>query len=190
MLETLTAPIALADFLELPETQPASEYIDGQILQKPMPKGKHSRIQSKLTAFINAVTEPLKSASAFTELRCTFDGRSIVPDIAVFSWERIPKDESGEIADRFLLAPDWVVEILSPDQSHAQLFKKLRHCFQHGTIAGWIIDPANKSVMIYRPGQEALLFDLEEMPDRPLPIPEFVGELTLTSEVLFSWLAL
>jgi Uma2 family endonuclease len=189
MVQTLAAPIDLADFLALPETQPASEYIDGQILQKPMPKGKHSRIQSKLTAFINAVTEPLKTASAFTELRCTFDGRSIVPDISVFAWERIPRDEAGEVADRFLLAPDWAIEILSPDQSHAQLFKKLRHCFQHGTTAGWIIDPTDKGIMIYRPGQEALFFDLEDG-DRPLPLPDFATELTLTPELLFSWLAI
>jgi Uma2 family endonuclease len=32
--------LTLAAFLELPETKPASEYIDGQIIQKPMPPGK------------------------------------------------------------------------------------------------------------------------------------------------------
>ncbi len=189
MVQTLAAPIALAAFLALPETQPPSEYIDGQIVQKPMPKGKHSRIQSKLTAFINAVTEPLKTASAFTELRCTFDGRSIVPDIAVFTWAQIPRDPAGEIADRFLVAPDWAIEILSPDQSHAQLFKKLRHCFEHGTQAGWIIDPTEKTLMIYQPGHEALLFDLDAA-DRPLPMPEFAAEVSLTPQILFSWLSL
>lgn len=189
MVQTLAAPINLADFLALPETQPASEYIDGQILQKPMPKGKHSIIQVELAAAINAVIRSRKQGLAFTELRCTFDGRSIVPDISVFAWARIPRDEAGEVADRFLLAPDWAIEILSPDQSHAQLFKKLRHCFQHGTTAGWIIDPADKGIMIYRPGQEALFFDLEDG-DRPLPLPEFAGELNLTAELLFSWLAI
>ncbi|MFM6138504.1 MAG: Uma2 family endonuclease, partial [Sphaerospermopsis kisseleviana] len=40
--------ISLTDFLKLPETKPASEYIDGNIYQKPMPKGKHSAIQTFL----------------------------------------------------------------------------------------------------------------------------------------------
>ena len=35
----------LEEFLKLPETKPASEYIDGKIYHKPMPKGKHSTLQ-------------------------------------------------------------------------------------------------------------------------------------------------
>jgi Uma2 family endonuclease len=38
--------LSLSEFLELPETKPASEYIDGKIYQKLMPKGKHSAIQT------------------------------------------------------------------------------------------------------------------------------------------------
>ncbi|NES46655.1 Uma2 family endonuclease, partial [Moorena sp. SIO2C4] len=34
--------VSLEAFIKLPETKPASEYIDGQIVQKPMPQGKHS----------------------------------------------------------------------------------------------------------------------------------------------------
>lgn len=36
--------ISLAEFLQLPETKPASEYINDQVDQKPMPKRKHSLI--------------------------------------------------------------------------------------------------------------------------------------------------
>jgi Uma2 family endonuclease len=32
--------LSLTEFLELPETQPASEYINGQIYQKPMLKSE------------------------------------------------------------------------------------------------------------------------------------------------------
>ena len=42
--------------------------------------------------------------------------RSIVPDIAVFKWSRIPFDDKGEIPNDFLLCPDWVIEILSSEQ--------------------------------------------------------------------------
>ncbi len=36
--------LSLQEFLQQPETKPASEYIDGEIIQKPMPKGRHSRL--------------------------------------------------------------------------------------------------------------------------------------------------
>ena len=33
-----TVRLTLEDFLQLPETKPASEYIEGEITQKPLPK--------------------------------------------------------------------------------------------------------------------------------------------------------
>lgn len=48
MTTTLYKLITLEEFLKLPETKPASEFINGRIYQKPMPQGKHSRIQLKL----------------------------------------------------------------------------------------------------------------------------------------------
>ena len=41
--------LSLEAFLAFPETQPASEYAHGFIIQKPMPKGKHSTIQFELS---------------------------------------------------------------------------------------------------------------------------------------------
>jgi Uma2 family endonuclease len=52
MIQTPTKPITLEEFLKLPETEPSSEYIDGQILQKPMPQGKHSTIQTELSTTV------------------------------------------------------------------------------------------------------------------------------------------
>nr|MBA2748970.1 Uma2 family endonuclease [Tatlockia sp.] len=70
--------ITLDEFLKLPETKPYSEYIKGQIFQKPMPQGKHSQLQGKLVTALNNVGEAKQTALAFPELRCTFGGRSIV----------------------------------------------------------------------------------------------------------------
>jgi len=50
-----------------------------------MPQGKHSTIQIELASAINQVGKPQKLAYALTELRCTFGGGSIVPDIAVLN---------------------------------------------------------------------------------------------------------
>ena len=116
MTITLSPSVSLEEFLNLPETKPASEYINGEIIQKPMPKGRHSRLQGKLCSVINEIVEPSKIAYAFPELRCTFGGRSIIPDVTVFLWEYISFAEDGEIPDDFQRAPDWTIEILSPEQ--------------------------------------------------------------------------
>lgn len=86
MLKTSSESISLEAFLNLPETKPAAEYINGEIIQKPLPKTRPSRLQGKLTTVINPVVESERIAYAFPELRCTFGGRSIVPDIAILRW--------------------------------------------------------------------------------------------------------
>jgi Uma2 family endonuclease len=185
MVQVPSKPLTLAEFLQLSETKPASEYIDGQIIQKPMPQGKHSAIQGELVPAINGVVKPQHIARAFPELRCTFGDRSLVPDIVVFIWSRVPRDENGEVANTFLGAPDWTIEILSPEQSQTKVTKNILHCLKHGTQMGWLIDPDEKTVFVYSPQQEPEVFD---EPDKVLPMPSFASELHLTIKDLFAWL--
>lgn len=177
--------LTLTEFLQQPETTPASEYLDGQIIQKPIPQGKHSLIQGELVPFINGVVKRQRIARAFPELRCTFGDRSIVPDIAVFRWERLPRDGDGEIANTFSLAPDWTIEILSPSQSHTKVTKNILHCLKHGSQMGWLIDPHERTVFIYQPRQEIAVFDQS---DNLLLMPDFMAEQALTIDELFGWL--
>lgn len=58
MVQTSAKSLTLDQFLKLPETKPASEFIDGRIIQKPMPQGKHSTIQGDLGAEINRILNP------------------------------------------------------------------------------------------------------------------------------------
>lgn len=177
--------LTLEQFLELPETKPAREYINGQVIQKTMTQGKHSILQGELKATINRALKPKSIARAFPELRCTFGGRSIVPDIAVFGYDRIPTDDNGEISNSFLTAPDWTIEILSPDRSQTKVTKNILHCLRHGTDLSWLVDPLDKSVFIYRPKQEIEVFD--EL-DVMLPVPSFAIDLQLTITDLFTYL--
>jgi Uma2 family endonuclease len=183
MTTTLDQQITLAEFLKLPETKPASEFINGRIYQKPMPQGKHSRLQLKLCNAVNQVAEEQQIALAFPELRCTFGGRSIVPDVTVFSWERIPFDAEGEVENVFALHPDWTIEILSPDQNATKVISNILHCLRHGTQLGWFIDPDERLVIVFLPGQQLI----EMTGDDRLPVPEFL-ELELTVAQVFGWL--
>ncbi|MEO6860856.1 MAG: Uma2 family endonuclease [Microcoleus sp.] len=176
--------IALEEFLKLPETEPASDLIDGEIIQKTMPQGEHSRLQGKFCAVINQIVETPKIAYAFPELRCTFGGASIVPDIAVFRWARIPIQSSGRIANRFDIHPDWSIEILSPEQSQTKVLSKLLHCSRNGTELGWLMYPEEESILAVFPGQKVELYKGTAQ----LPILSGI-ELELTVETVFSWLS-
>ncbi|WP_107668670.1 Uma2 family endonuclease [Cyanothece sp. BG0011] len=184
-VNSIKGNLTLAKFLELPETKPANEYINGKIEQKPMPQGKHSILQRELTFAITIALKTQKIGQAFPELRCTFDGRSIVPDIAVFRQERIPRDNDGQVANSFQLPPDWIIEILSPQQSHSKVIRNILHSLDNGTQMGWLLDPEEFLIFVYYGDKSVQLF---ERPERILPVPEFAERLQLTVGEIFAWL--
>jgi Uma2 family endonuclease len=184
MVQTPIKPITLEEFLAMPETKPASEYIDGQVIQKPMPQGQHSIIQFKLAARLDLAFES-HAAEAFTELRCTFGGQALIPDLSVFESARVPRDDEGTIKNVFSITPDWTIEILSPGQSAPKVLKNINHCLAHGTQMGWLIDPESKSVTISRTGQNILILD---NPIDVLPVPEFARVVELSIGTVFGWL--
>ncbi|MEA5508176.1 Uma2 family endonuclease [Crocosphaera sp. UHCC 0190] len=187
MIQTSNKSLTLDEFLQLPETKPSKEYINGQIIQKPMPQGKHSRIQGKLVSTIETLATQSSLAIALPELRCSFGERSIVPDVVVLKWERIPRDEDGDIANICLTYPDWTIEILSPNQNPIKVTGNILYCLNHGTCLGWLIDPETKSILVFLPQQQPLF--LENSEDN-LPVPEFLAELKLTVGDVFNWLKL
>lgn len=185
MVQTPTKLLSLDEFLALPETEPGSEYINGKISQKPMPQGKHSIIQRELSFALTLAFRPTGIAQAFPELRCTFGGRSIIPDITVFRSERIPCDLDGQVANSFNLPPDWTIEILSPSQSYSRVTLNVIHCLNHGSELGWIIDPAESLIFTYGSGKLVSVF---EDPSERLPTPQFAEAVKLTQGEVFSWL--
>ena len=185
MVQAPVKAITLVEFLQLPETKPASEYIDGRVSQKPMPQGKHSVLQGEIVSNFSGALKQGKVAYAFPELRCTFGGRSIIPDVVVLLWANIPLDEDGEVANEINQAPDWVIEILSPQQSPTKVVKNIKHCLQSGAQLGWLIDPAEQTVFVYFPDQRVLVFD---QASELLPMPDFANKLDVTVGELFGWL--
>jgi Uma2 family endonuclease len=176
-------PITIEEFLQLPETEPASEFINGKIIQKPMPQGEHSQLQIDLCETINQIAKPQKIAKAFPELRCVFGGLAIIPDITVFRWERIPRLSSGRIANRFEIYPDWAIEILSPDQKYKQVLAKLLHCAEYGTELGWLLDAEDESILVV--DSDRRVRELKNS-DR---LPVLTGiSLELNVQQVFSWL--
>ena len=176
--------ITLEEFLQLPETKPASEYINGVIYQKPMPQAQHSWIRGQLGTTINQEGKFDKIVAAFFELTCNFGGSSIVPDIAVFEWHRIPRKPNGRLENLVTIAPDWTIEILSPDQIVNQMMRRIIFCLNRGTQIAWLVDPEDESVIIFKPNQTPEV----KNGDNLLPGLTVLTDWKLTARDLFGWL--
>ncbi len=192
MVQTPVRQITLEEFLELPDTKPASEYIDGEIIQKPMPQGQHSVIQKKLLLAIDPVISDAGIGQTFPELRCVFGGRAVVPDVVIFEEANISYDDNGDIVNAVSIAPDWTIEILSPEQSTTRVLKNINHCLAHGTQMGWLIDPNDRSIFICmtvgEPTEGNRTFQIIDEPTTILPVPKFAAAIELTVEQIFSWI--
>ena len=184
MIAALTQQLTLEGFFKLPnlEKSPALEYLDGDPVQKPIPKFRHSLLQKRL---LNKIDASAGNYLALPELRCTFGGRSIVPDIVVLCWNKIEINELGEPEDNFMEAPDWCIEILSPDQSTNRVIDNLLHCLHHGSKLGWLIDPSDYSVHVLTPQEEVKVYrGTQELP----VLSDSSSKMTALE--IFSWLKL
>jgi Uma2 family endonuclease len=180
-MTTIGSRMSLEEFLRLPERKPALEYEDGVVTQKVSPKGKHGRLQLWIGKQIDAQTEPNKLALAFTELRATFATLSRVPDVAVYRWERIPRDAQGKIADDFLEPPDIAVEIISPGQRINQQIRRCLTFLEAGVRLAALVDPQDEMILLFRPGGQITALQRGDV----LDLSEAVPGLRLTVSAVF-----
>lgn len=67
---------------------------------------------------------------------------------------------SKEQLRKFLpLCPDFVVEVLSPSDSLQQTLEKMEEYMNNGAKLGWLINPRQNQVCVYRPGQQVQILE-------------------------------
>lgn len=65
-------------------------------------------------------------------------------------WEALSDEQQEEFAP---LCPTFVIELRSAKDSLAGLQDKMKEYIENGAELGWLFDPQNKRVYVYRPGQ-------------------------------------
>lgn len=148
--------MSLEQFLELPERKPYLEYEDGMVTQKMSPKGEHSTLEGGIVELVNRLCSPRKVARAFPELRVTMGGKSVVPDVSVYRWERIERKPNGEVATDFTTPPDVAIEILSPRQSVTKLVARCAWYVANGVRAALLVDEKARMILVFRPDRSPL----------------------------------
>ncbi len=81
-------------------------------------------------------------------------------------WECLSREQKEKFAP---VAPDFVVEICGYHESVKNLQNKMREYIENGVSLGWLIDPQNKRVYVYRPDFETkVLENQKELSGEPL----------------------
>ncbi len=139
--------MSLESFLALHEFDPGLELIDGVVVQKVSPSRLHGLIQPHLATRIDNYARPRRLARAFSELRTRVGRDSLLPDVAVYRWDRVARSPSGRVlpgsADE---APDIAIEIRSPEQTVEELVAKCRRYLANGTAIALVVVPETETV--------------------------------------------
>ena len=91
------------------------------------------------------------------------NGARISPDVSWVKLERWNKLTQAQQDGFPPIAPDFVIELVSPsdikNQRYEDLQVKMQEYLDNGVKLGWLIEPAAKTVEIYRIGQEVELLN-------------------------------
>lgn len=136
--------------IELPEVKPALEWVNGRVLQKVSPQRRHALAQAVFASRLHAWACETGLGRVGTEwdYRIQPPGetrRPHVPDVAYLSYERVPYDEPNA-ADIPSVAPDAVVEVISPGDAQRDIDEKVRVYIAAGSSVVFLVDTDDRTV--------------------------------------------
>ncbi len=100
------------------------------------------------------------------------------PDAAWVARERLASFTAEEKGKFLPLCPDFVVELRSPSDRLADLQQKMGEYVSNGALLGWLIEPFERQVFVYRPNQSIQQLDQPPSVDAAPELPGFVLDLT------------
>lgn len=161
-----TKPITGEDLLALGDIGP-SELIDGRIVTMTPTGSEHGLIESNLTTELRFFLRQRRlgwvaggEVGIYTRRN---PDRVRAADIAFISTSRLAQPVKGYLT----VAPDLVVEIMSPDDRWQDLREKLAEYFAIGVTWVWVVEPSARKVLVFR---------------SPTTVEEFGEDDTLTGE--------
>jgi len=140
-------PYSIDDIYSLPDGKRA-ELIDGQIYYMAPPSTRHQRILSFLHLEIgNYIRSNKGTCEVFPAPFAVFpfadDSKYLEPDISVVC-DKYKLNEQGCSG-----APDWIIEIVSPDSRRMDYYTKLSLYRSAGVREYWIVDPMKQTILVY-----------------------------------------
>ncbi len=139
-----------ADLLAMGEVG-ACELIDGRLVPMNPPGGEHGRIEIRLGRYLDEFVEQRQLGwvvGGETGLYIRHNPDTVRGvDLAFISRQRLP---AGVDAGYLDVAPELVVEIISPSDHWGEIEAKLADYFSAGVGQVWVVQPAQQQVYVCR----------------------------------------
>jgi Uma2 family endonuclease len=163
------------DLLALADDENCYELVRGELIMMTPASPRHGKFASRLDRALGGHVEAHEPGEVYTaEPGFELETEPLTiraPDVAFVWQEHIPPEE--EQAGFWAIAPDLVIEIISPSETAQMIHEKVADYLRAGTQLVWLIYPASRTVMEYRPPMEARRLTVEDDLDGDDVVPGF-----------------
>ena len=185
-MATKTGQTTAEELFRMPDDGSRYELIKGELRKMPPAGGEHGAVAMDIGTSLNNHVKADRLGRVFTAetgFTISSDPDTVrAPDAAFVKRERV--EESGRVKGYWPGAPDLAVEVVSPNDTYAQVTEKALAWLEAGTLMVLVLDPgeARRTVTVYRSSEDIrVLFDgdtidgAEVVPGWKLPIAELFG---------------
>ena len=152
-MATTTKRWTLEELHSLPDDGNKYELVRGELFVTPPPNQDHETILSRLTRILEPyVSEHGLGFVYHPRAVFRFEGSEVEPDLMVRQPPRRPKEEWQDAP-----FPILIVEVLSDSTRRRDRNQKRDFYLDAGIAEYWIIDPAQRTVGVIRPGRDEVV---------------------------------
>ena len=145
----------------------------------PPAEGRHGSVAMRIGALLSTYVRAHSLGEVFaaeTGFILRRDPDTVrAPDAAFVAKESLP---AGELPIGYLeILPDLAVEVVSPSDSAREVREKVADWLRAGVPLLWAIDPATRSVTVYRSPDDFDLLSEDDSLDGGRVIPSFLADI-------------
>ena len=134
-----------------------SELVEGRIVRMSPTGFRHGGVELRIGTVLNAFVEPLRIGRVLVGEVGIYTRRNPDTvrgaDVLFISNERYARASKDKA---FLdVAPELVVEVLSPDDRPGEVARKISEYFEAGVLRVWIADPSRRTLRVHRTANES-----------------------------------
>ncbi|HZO30295.1 MAG TPA: Uma2 family endonuclease [Chloroflexota bacterium] len=152
------------ELAQLPDDGMRYELVRGVLRTMPPPKFPHGRLARKIGRSLDHHVESAGLGEVYMNefgyLLTTRPDTVRAPDVAFLSTRRLA--EARDITDYFPGSPDLVVEVVSPSDRLTEVARKVAEWLEHGARLVFVVNPRQRNVAVYRPGQPIRVLGIED----------------------------
>ena len=175
-----TNKLTIEEFFALSEGDRAYELVDGKAFLKMLPKFFHSAVQAALITLLQIQFKGKGRVYPEWAIRLQKNQADWVPvpDLTYVSYARLNAD--WILDEACPVAPELVIEIISPGQTFGDMAEKATDYLQAGVARAWLIDTKSQSITVFYPNTLPKTFR-----DNSAIIDDLLPELEITPQQIF-----